>query len=74
MSKYRLSKIVQAEINKLNQIIDLKIIRGESYKKESRRHKFLVSQLNGLNRQSSFRAAPPRAHWFTRVFREYTYQ
>ena len=73
MSKYRLSKIVQAEINKLNQIIDLKIIRGESYKKEARRHKFLMSQLNGLNRQSSFRAAPIRASWFTRVFREYTY-
>jgi len=74
MSKYRLSKIVQAEINKLNQIIDLKIIKGESYKKESRRHKFLISQLNGLNTQSSFRAAPIRAHWFARVFREYTYQ
>jgi hypothetical protein len=67
MSKYRLSKIVQAEINKLNQEIDLKIIRGQSYKKEARRHKFLLSQLDGINRQSSFRATPPRAHWFSRV-------
>ena len=73
MSKYRLSKIVQAEINKLNQIIDLKIIRGQSYKKESRRHKFLISQLNDLNHQSSFRAAPIRATWFAKASREYTY-
>jgi len=66
MSKYRLSKILQTEINKLNEVIDLKIIRGLSYTKESRRHKFLMKQLEGLHRQEAFRAVAPRVSWFQR--------
>ncbi len=67
MSKYRLSKIIQAEINKLNEVIDLKIIRGLSYKQEARRHKFLVNQLRHLQKTEAFRAAPPQARWFEKT-------
>ena len=66
MSKYKLSKIIQEEINRLNEVIDLKIIQGQSYKKESRRHKFLVSQLRHINQQESYRAIMPRSRWFTK--------
>jgi hypothetical protein len=67
MSKYRLSKIIQAEINKLNEVIDLKIIRGLPYKQEARRHKFLLNQLHHLQRTETFRAAPPRVRWFEKT-------
>lgn len=39
-------KELRREINKLNQEIDRRIIRGISYKNLSRRHKILVSKLN----------------------------
>ncbi len=66
MSKYRLSRILQSEINKLNETIDLKIIRGLSYRSEARRHKFLMKQFEELKRQESFHARTPKARWFTR--------
>jgi hypothetical protein len=69
MSKYRLSKIIQAEINKLNEEIDLRIIRGLSYKTEARRHKFLLSQLRDLERKESYRATPPQARWFEKTLK-----
>ena len=49
MSKNILIKELQKELSKLNDLIDLKIIRGLSYKKEAKRHKFLLNQLNALN-------------------------
>lgn len=39
---------IEHEIRNLNVLIDIKIIRGESYKKESKRHRFLVAQLSHL--------------------------
>ena len=66
MSKYRLSKIIQAEINKLNEEIDLKIIRGLPYRHLARRHKFLVKQFEELKRRDTYRAEPPRARWFAK--------
>lgn len=78
MSKYRLSRIIQAEINKLNEEIDLKIIWGQSYKKEARRHKFLVSQFEALSRQETYRVVTPQhsvhANWFGKLFNSYDYQ
>ena len=64
MSKYRLSKIIQSEINKLNEQIDLKIIRGMPYRDLARRHKFLMKQFEELKRQDSYRAKAPRVRWF----------
>ena len=45
MSKNRLIKTIQNQIEKVNDTIDVKIIRGESYKKESLQHKFLLTCL-----------------------------
>lgn len=39
---------IKKEIKKLNNEIDLKIIKGLPYKAEARRHKFLVSQFYGF--------------------------
>ena len=49
MSKETMVREIKNEIEYLNQEVDLKIIRGYSYKRESRRHKFLLSQLSTLN-------------------------
>ena len=41
MSKHQAIRIIRSEIDRLNAEIDLKIIRGMSYTREARRHKFL---------------------------------
>lgn len=48
MSKYQALKTIRAEIEKLNQDIDLKIIKGVSYRREAMRHKFLIGQLSRI--------------------------
>jgi hypothetical protein len=54
MSKTILIKELKKEINSLNAVIDMRIIRGLSYKAEARRHKFLLRQLQSLSWKSSF--------------------
>ncbi len=54
MSKFKIVYNVQKEIKKLNNTIDLKIIKGLPYKAEARRHKFLMTQFNSFERQSNF--------------------
>lgn len=53
MSKNDLIKTIQAEIQRLNQDIDLRIIRGLSYRREARRHKLLTIQLSRLTHKSA---------------------
>lgn len=53
MSKNRLLKTIHTELEKINEQIDLKIIRGMSYKRESMRHKFLISHLTQAIRKSN---------------------
>lgn len=48
MSKNILVRELKKEINNLNAVIDMRIIRGLSYKQEARRHKFLKRQLQSL--------------------------
>jgi hypothetical protein len=48
MSKYQLSKMVRRELQVLNEMIDLKIVRGLPYKKEASRHKFLLRRLSAI--------------------------
>ncbi len=45
MSKNQAIKAIRMELDRVNQEIDLKIIKGLSYVRESRRHKLLMSQL-----------------------------
>ncbi len=58
MSKYQTIRTIRAEIDRLNQEIDLRIIQGMPYKRLSIRHKFLRSQLSRLS--------PQRLSWFNR--------
>lgn len=56
MSKIKLAHNIKKEIKKLNNDIDLKIIKGLPYRAEARRHKFLTSQFYTFNQatRSSF--------------------
>ena len=51
MSKHQTIKTILHELDKLNQEIDIRIIRGVSYIREARRHKFLMAQLKRLSPQ-----------------------
>lgn len=44
---------IRKEIKKLNERIDRKIIKGESYDREAQRHKDLVLQLRKLESEAS---------------------
>jgi len=58
MSKNQIIRSLRKEIRRLNLIIDVKIIKGQSYYNESRRHKLLMAQLDRL--------APQGHGWFSR--------
>ena len=49
MSKHQALRTIRMEIDRLNQEIDLRIIRGVSYRREALRHKFLMAQLARLS-------------------------
>jgi hypothetical protein len=63
MSKHQAIKTIRTEIERLNQEIDLRIIKGVSYKREALRHKFLMNQLARL--------APRRSNWFGKIISSY---
>lgn len=48
MSKNTLKKEILKEIKNINALIDMRIIKGISYKDLSRRHRFLMSELGSL--------------------------
>jgi hypothetical protein len=50
MSKSQHKKAIEWEIERLNNLIDQKIVKGLDYKKEAKRH---ISLLKELNRCSS---------------------
>ncbi len=54
MSKQQAIRAIRSEITRINQEIDLKIIKGVSYRRESLRHKSLMSQLARLEGRSIF--------------------
>ena len=51
MSQKQYLKTVEKEIQRINRIIDLKILRGEEYKKEAMDHKLLLKKIRYNNRQ-----------------------
>jgi hypothetical protein len=53
MSKHEIVRSLKSEIKKVNRIIDQKILMGAPYSLESRRHKFLTSQLKHLAPQGA---------------------
>lgn len=50
MSKQQFKSVLQDELNKLNEQIDLKVMRGLPYAREARRHRQVVTELRRLNR------------------------
>jgi len=58
MSKHQTVKFIRMELDKLNQEIDLRIIKGMNYAREARRHRYLTSQLNRLS---------PRSRWMGKL-------
>jgi hypothetical protein len=54
MSQSQYLKMLDREIQKINKIIDIKILRGEDYKKEARDHKLLLKKVRFHTRQSLF--------------------
>ena len=52
MSQKQYLKIVEKEIQRINRIIDMKILRGEEYIREARDHKLLLKKVRFYNRQS----------------------
>ncbi len=54
MSKYNLEKALRRELSVLNEIIDRKIIRGLSYSKEAKRHKYVLKSLASLRNEGWF--------------------
>jgi hypothetical protein len=63
MSKQNLERILKNELEILNDVIDHKIIKGLSYSREAKRHKFISSRLVEIKRESR-RAS----NWFGRAF------
>lgn len=63
MSKQNLEKILKKELEVLNDQIDEKIIRGLSYAREARRHKFILTSLSNIRRESRTDSG-----WLTRSF------
>jgi hypothetical protein len=61
MSKFILEKRVKEELREVNDVIDMKIIRGLSYKREALRHRFLLNRLTDLHRLPKF-----HSNWFKR--------
>ena len=52
---------MRRELRELNEQIDLKIIKGLSYAREARRHRFIMDSLARVRRENS-------ASWLTRSF------
>jgi len=52
MSQKQYLKMLEREIHKINQEIDLKILRGENYRKEARDHKLLLKKVRYNTRKS----------------------
>lgn len=57
MSKTQAQKYIWMELSHLNEIIDRKIIQGESYHREALRHRALLAKMRILESEASwFRA------------------
>ncbi|OHA58870.1 MAG: hypothetical protein A2571_00610 [Candidatus Vogelbacteria bacterium RIFOXYD1_FULL_44_32] len=56
MTYQQYTKSIQRELSDINQIIDRKIIHGLSYRRESLRHKRLISELRRRRSTSGWRS------------------
>lgn len=52
MSQKQYIKIIERELERINKVIDLKILRGEEYRKEAHDHKLLLKKIRYCSRRS----------------------
>ncbi len=60
MTQQTLERTLKRQLDSLNEIIDRKIVRGLSYKREAQQHKFILTKLSNLRRS--------RMNWMMRSF------
>lgn len=54
MTRTQYTKVIERELRALNEKIDRKIMRGESYSEESRKHKSLLQKMKLQEHKSAF--------------------
>lgn len=59
MSQTQYLKMLEREIHRINQRIDMKILAGESYIKEARNHRLLLRKVRYHSRQNLLRRIFP---------------
>ena len=59
MSQKQYLKLVERELQRVNKVIDQKIMKGEDYFKEARDHKLLLRKVRFHARRSFFRRLFP---------------
>lgn len=52
MSQSQYIKMLERELNKINQMIDLKILKGLDYSKEARDHKLILKKIRYNTRRN----------------------
>ncbi len=57
MSSIVLEKKIREELIKLNDIIDIKILKGMPYRREALRHRFLLNRLSDMHRLPRFNSS-----------------
>lgn len=65
MSQKQYLKMLEREMQKLNQKIDFKILRGEDYRKEARDHKLILRKIRFHTRRSFFQRLFPLRYRFS---------
>jgi hypothetical protein len=65
MSQKQYFRTIEKEIQRINRIIDLKIVRGLDYTREARDHKLLLKKVRFYNRQNFFKRLFPSFRIFS---------
>ncbi|OGI76334.1 hypothetical protein A3C57_00955 [Candidatus Nomurabacteria bacterium RIFCSPHIGHO2_02_FULL_33_12] len=68
MTREQYIRILQRELDKLNQEIDMKIISKESYSKESKEHKLLLKKIYQHTHKNSLK------NFFMKIFTQRSLQ
>lgn len=63
MSKHNLERALRRELSVLNEVIDRKILRGISYSREAKRHKYVLKSLSSLRNEG----------WFSKPFSSFQF-
>jgi hypothetical protein len=65
MSQKQYVKMLEREIEKLNRVIDRKILKGEDYRKEARDHKLILKKIRYNTKRNFFQKFFPFSSRFS---------